>query len=119
MSLAPLFGRSILIVEDEALVALDIADCLTQRGARVIVTSSVKGALEHIEDGAISAAIIDRSLRDGLCTPICKQLNQRAIPFIMHSGYGDLDAPCLSGVHLPKPASPSEIVAVIEGFFPQ
>jgi CheY-like chemotaxis protein len=38
---APLSGRSILVVEDEALVALDIGDALKQRGAQVIVTSSV------------------------------------------------------------------------------
>jgi len=83
----PLYGRTILIVEDEALIALDIADTLTQRGARVIVTASVKTALEHVETGGISAAIVDRHLRDGLCTPVCKQLNELAIPFIMHSGW--------------------------------
>ena len=118
MNADPLYGRTILIVEDEALIALDIADTLTQRGARVIVTASVKTALEHVETGGISAAIIDRHLRDGLCTPVCKQLNELAIPFIMHSGYGDLDAACLSGVHLPKPSNPDEITAAIEGFFP-
>ena len=117
MNADPLYGRSILIVEDEALIALDIADALTLRGARVIVTSSIKGALEYVEQGGVSAAIVDRALTDGLCTPICEQLNARAIPFIMHSGYSDLDAPCLSGIHIPKPASPSDITATIEGFF--
>jgi DNA-binding NtrC family response regulator len=113
----PLSGRSILVVEDEALVALDIGDALKQRGAQVIVTSSVKEALAHVEHGNISAAIIDRALRDGLCTPICEQLNAHAIPFLMHSGYGDLDVPCLSGVHFPKPASTSEMTDTIESFF--
>lgn len=117
MSTAPLYGRSVLIVEDEALIALDIADSLTQRGARVIVTSSVESALEHVEAGGISAAIIDRSLRDGFCTPICQQLNERAIPFIMHSGFGDMDVPCLSGVHFPKPANVSEMADAVENFF--
>lgn len=113
----PLNGRSILIVEDEALIALDIADALQDRGANVIVTHSVANALKHLERCTVSAAIVDRSLLDGLCTPICEQLNARAIPFLMHSGYGDLDAPCLSGVHFPKPANVSEMAAAIEGFF--
>ncbi len=113
----PLRGRSILIVEDEALIALDIADVLHDRGASVIVTHSVANALEHLERCTVSAAIIDRVLLDGLCTPICEQLNARAIPFLMHSGYADLDTPCLSGVHFPKPALTLEMAAAIEGFF--
>lgn len=117
MSFAPLYGRSVLVVEDEALIALDIADGLTQRGARVVVTASVEGAIGYINEGGISAAVIDRALRDGFCTPICQRLNERAIPFIMHSGYGDLDVPCLSGVHFPKPANTSDIADAIVGFF--
>ena len=93
MSVASLKGCSILVAEDETLIALDLAAALKLRGAHVIVTSSVKDALEH---GGISAAIIDRVLRDGFCTAICEQLNALAIPFLMHSGYGDLDVPCLS-----------------------
>ena len=113
----PLTGRSILVIEDEAIIALEFSAALEQDGATVLMARSIKDALAHIGNGNVSAAIVDRVLTDGLCTPICEQLNARGIPFVMHSGYGDLDVPCLAGVHYPKPASRFDMVREIESLF--
>ena len=117
MTVLPLKGRSILVIEDEVIIALEISAALEQQGANVLLARSIKDALAHVETGGVSAAIVDCVLTDGLCTPICEQLNARAIPFVMHSGYGDLDVPCLAGVHYPKPASPFDMVREIESLF--
>lgn len=90
------------MIEDEVVIALEISAALEQQGANVLLARSIKDALAHVETGDVSAAIVDRVLTDGLCTP---------------SGYGDLDVPCLAGVHYPKPASPSDMVREIESLF--
>ena len=112
-----LHGRTILIVEDEPVILVDLFDALDLCGATVLVAATIAEAMKYVERGGISAAIIDRSLPDGFCTPICEQLNSRDIPFVMHSGRADLDAPCRRGVIFEKPANTSDMTATIEGFF--
>jgi DNA-binding response OmpR family regulator len=51
-----LVGRSILIVEDEPLIAMDIADAFRKAGARVVQVQSLKAALVAAEDTTLSAA---------------------------------------------------------------
>jgi DNA-binding response OmpR family regulator len=45
MQSTSLAGRSILIVEDEPLIAIGIADAFTTAGARVVQVQSLKAAL--------------------------------------------------------------------------
>ena len=46
----PLVGRSILIVEDEPLIALDIRRSFEAAGARVVVMRTLQTALAAVED---------------------------------------------------------------------
>jgi DNA-binding response OmpR family regulator len=50
MNSASLAGCSILICEDEPLIALGIADAFTNAGARVLTVGSLARALIAIED---------------------------------------------------------------------
>jgi CheY-like chemotaxis protein len=54
----PLVGRSILIVEDEPLIALDIQREFEAAGARVVLKRSLQSALVAVEEDAPSAAIL-------------------------------------------------------------
>ena len=45
-----LTGRSILIVEDEPLIALDIVQAFESAGARVVSTSTLRQALLLVEE---------------------------------------------------------------------
>ena len=55
MESCTLSGRSILIAEDEPLIALDIAEAFKRVGAAIVVTSTVQHALVLVEHDDLSA----------------------------------------------------------------
>jgi hypothetical protein len=63
MSNASLAGCSILICEDESLIALGIADAFSHAGARVLKARSLADALIAIEE-VPSAVILDHALTE-------------------------------------------------------
>ena len=83
MESASLAGRLILICEDEPLIALDIANAFTNEGARVKTARSLRDALVAVEDGALSAAILDHALSDGDSSHLRQRLTERNIPFVL------------------------------------
>jgi DNA-binding response OmpR family regulator len=108
-------GRSILIVEDEPLVALDIAYAFQAAGAHIIMERTLPSALLAAENSGLSAAILDHGLGDGDSSQLCKRLTERGIPFVVHTGYSEVDGVCSSGVHIGKPADPQVLVTAVEG----
>jgi DNA-binding response OmpR family regulator len=109
-----LAGRSILVVEDEPLIAIDVVAEFESRGAQVVQTHSVKEALKLIEADGLSAAILDHALRDGDSTQLCARLDERRIPFVTYTGYGHIEGACAKGTVVEKPAPPSVLVATVE-----
>lgn len=82
-------GERILIVEDEALVAMILEDQLADLGISVAATcSSVPDAMQAIEKSAPHAAILDVNLRGQLVYPVADRLMDRGIPFVFVTGYG-------------------------------
>ena len=87
--MALLRGKTILIVEDEALIALDLEVTLTSEGAQVITSPALDHAFKVAQKHAeISAAILDVQLGEKDCAPLCQMLELRQVPFIFHTGYG-------------------------------
>jgi DNA-binding response OmpR family regulator len=111
----PLTGRLILIAEDEPLVALEITLAFEDEGAWVLRAHTLKEARLGVEDPALSAAILDHALSDGDSAEIRKRMKERKIPFVIFSGYDQLDGGCREGVHVKKPASMSVLVATVKG----
>ena len=72
-----LWGRSILVVENEHLIAMDIAGALEKAGAHATMTTTVRHALILVEHDGLSGAIMDHALSDGESTALCAQLNVR------------------------------------------
>ena len=70
-------GRSILVVEDELLIAMDIVAALENAGANATMTTTVRHALILVEHDGLSGAIMDHALSDGESTALCAQLNVR------------------------------------------
>ena len=104
-------GRSILVVEDEPLIALDIADALEKAGAAVLTSDTLKHALVEVERSGIAGAIVDRALKDGDTTPLCERLNERGIPFMIYSGFSQTGrGACALAPHLEKPATDTQLV---------
>ena len=112
---------SVLLIEDEVLISLDLCDTLVKAGYEVLGPAhTVAGALFLLRHKTPHLAIVDILLRDGLCTEIAHQLRARGVPFVIHSGYGRqaastdgfADAPFLA-----KPASPEEVVKLLSELY--
>ena len=114
MSRPHLRGASILLVEDQPLIALDISTALEKAGAQLTITDAVKHAKLLVEHDGLSAAILDHALSDGDSTSLCTRLAERGIPFLMYSGYPTLDGGCKDAPHLMKPASHDELLDAME-----
>jgi CheY-like chemotaxis protein len=105
-----LAGRTILVVEDEPIVAFDIAYLLEYVGAHVVTSPSLRGALPLVEADHWSAAVLDYLLDDGDSTSICERLKERGIPFLLYTGSNLSKGPCRDGVYLSKPAPAALLV---------
>ena len=84
-----LAGKTILVVEDEALVAEMIVDMLVGLGAAVIGPASTFAmALALAESEGIDAAVLDINLRGERVDPIADRLKARGVPVLFATGYG-------------------------------
>ena len=107
-------GRSILVVEDEALIVMDISLAFEHTGAQLTTTNTLRHALLLVEHDGLSGAIVDHSLPDGDSSLLCTRLKERGIPFIIYSGYEEFEGPAQGVPHVTKPASPAALVTAME-----
>jgi DNA-binding response OmpR family regulator len=113
-----LLGRSVLLVEDELLVAWDIEQMLTAAGVRVLgPAASVASALALLKANKPDAAILDLNLRGELVTPVARRLREMGVPFVLSTAYNHLRAEneeAFSGVaNLGKPLASARCVEVL------
>lgn len=82
-------GRRVLLVEDEFLIASDLAQLLRQQGAEVLgPASTVRGALALLRDApAPDGAVLDVNLRGEMAFPVADALRDRGVPFVFATGY--------------------------------
>jgi DNA-binding NtrC family response regulator len=79
----------ILIAEDQAFIALELAMAVEDAGGVVAgPVASVQSALLLIKAHQIKAAILDFNLTDGDVLPVATLLFAANIPFIIQSGIG-------------------------------
>ena len=114
-----LAGRTILVVEDEPLIALDISEELQAPGAAVTTTDTLKHALILVEHDGLGGAILDHTLSDRDCSQLCARLKERRVPFLIYSGHDTFCGACEDAVRVSKPAGNGELssalVALITG----
>ena len=85
--------RSILIVEDEPLIAMMLEDFLDSLGHDVRGScDSVGSALEAVEGGGFDVAILDVNLKGENVWPVAKRLRELKVPFVIATG-GHVDPP--------------------------
>jgi PAS domain S-box-containing protein len=81
-------GQRVLLVEDEALVAMMIQDWLTEAGHSVIgPISRASEALKAATEADYDAAILDINLGDGMAYPVADIVAKRGAPFVFVTGY--------------------------------
>ncbi|SFS10065.1 response regulator [Sphingomonas jatrophae] len=110
---------SVLIVEDEPLIAMmleDFVDCLGYGVAGSV--DSVGDALARVEAGGFDAAILDVHLRGNEASwAVADALADRGIPYVMATG-GHVEPPPArhaAAPQLPKPFTMDGVKAAIEG----
>jgi DNA-binding response OmpR family regulator len=81
-----LAGWSILVVEDEPLVCLDLTERLQGAGATVFAASHLDKALGLADHPDLSAGVLDFDLGNTDSAPVCWKLVDRRIPFVFHTG---------------------------------
>jgi CheY-like chemotaxis protein len=116
MNEIPARPARILIVDDEPMVAIDLESVLLAAGFEIAgVTGNLATALSIVESGICDAALLDANLVGVSAAPIATALAARGIPFLVLSGYAPEQQPgaLRAGQHLQKPASPSQIVKVL------
>ncbi|MEX6505693.1 response regulator [Jiella sp. M17.18] len=83
----PLKGHHILVVEDEALIGMELAYEIESAGAFVTHVLTLEAALKSL-DKTWSAAVLDINLRGKDVFPVADRLQQMGVPFLFCSGHG-------------------------------
>jgi CheY-like chemotaxis protein len=79
-----------LIVEDNVIIAMEAEDLLRGFGfTDCRIAGSVETAMDLLENAEVSFAMLDVNLGKDTSAPVATALNERGIPFIFASGYGE------------------------------
>jgi CheY-like chemotaxis protein len=99
-------GVRVLLVEDEHVVALELAWLLRDAGCRVLGPArSVVEALALLGRERPDAAVLDLELLDGLAAPVAALLTSMGVPFVLAVPEG-ADAGHPAFVHAPRLGKP-------------
>jgi two-component system, response regulator PdtaR len=117
-----LSGVRVLIVEDEALLALEIQELLQSAGSTVIGTfSDLARAGQAAQREAIDVAVLDTNLNGEMVYPLADDLVVRGIPFVFVTGYGTSNLPerFRSMPQVAKPFDPASLTGELQRMMSQ
>jgi len=86
-------GKTVLILEDEPIIAMCLEDMLLDNGAEVIVSGSVTQALAALGRTSPDCAVLDVNLHGVKSYPVAARLDELGVPFVFATGYGDAEHP--------------------------
>jgi light-regulated signal transduction histidine kinase (bacteriophytochrome) len=108
---------SILLVEDQLLIAMDVEYMLAESGfGKIVVASSSANALEQLKSFTPDLALLDINLGIGTSVPVAEELVRRNVPFVFATGYDDraaLPEDLLTVAVVRKPYDSPELVAAL------
>ena len=113
-----LAGRRLLVVEDEYLLADDLAKALSADGAEVIGPApSVDAALDLLDEtDELDGAVVDLNLQGEMAYPVADALRERDIPFVFSTGYDQSTIPSRYG-DTPRCEKPAKATAIAKALF--
>ena len=84
-------GKRILVVEDEALIAVMVEDMLTEMGCEVVgPAATIAQALALAGSEDIDGAVLDVNVRGERIDPVADALSARGVPMLFATGYGEV-----------------------------
>jgi CheY-like chemotaxis protein len=112
-------AKRILLVDDEALVALAAEDILISEGYSVVGPADrLETALRLAKSEVLDGAVLDINLAGDYVWPVADALFERGVPFVLLTGFGkglDLPPSCRRTPLLTKPVKPPELAAALKG----
>jgi DNA-binding response OmpR family regulator len=111
-------GKRVLLVEDEALIALDAEDALLSAGCHLAGPAHrLQDAVRMARDEDFDAAVLDVNLAGDMVWPVAEVLRTRDIPFLLLTGFGrglELPQTCRQAPVLSKPVKPDELTTTLK-----
>jgi CheY-like chemotaxis protein len=84
-----LTGAKVLIVEDDAIIAMMVEDMLQDFGCEIVATvAKMESAVEQARTLPLDFAMLDVNLGGEETFPVADILAERGVPFIFATGYG-------------------------------
>lgn len=110
---------TVLLVENEPLIALDLEGMLLSAGAASVHhVMSTQDALDWLRNNRPDLSILDVFVQDGASTPVAEHLRAQGVPFVVHSGHtrqgSEYGASFADAVWLSKPCTEHDLSAAIQ-----
>ncbi|WP_435167100.1 response regulator [Falsirhodobacter sp. 1013] len=109
--------KSVFLVEDELLVAMEIQDLIEEAGLTADGPyPTIEKAGKALQEANPACAILDVRLRDGEVFPVADVLRDSGVPLIFHSGHAvaeDILKRYPTATFCEKPCTPSQILRAV------
>jgi DNA-binding response OmpR family regulator len=119
MSFPSASDGAVLLLEDEALIAVALQDDLEEAGYEVAGPfAACVDALAWLESNKPDLAILDTVLKDGPCKEVALRLTSVGVPFLVYSGLAeDMNAlpELASATWVEKPATTQVLLQALAG----
>jgi CheY-like chemotaxis protein len=114
MKPADLTGQTVLVVEEQPIVALDLRTALEDAGAKVVVTRDAVEALASIKKTAFTCAVLDLRPSSDDHRKIARALNKKGVRFVFHATQPPEDVTTVRGAPVfQKPTRVQDIVKAL------
>jgi DNA-binding response OmpR family regulator len=108
-------GTRVIIVEDEALLSLDMEDQVTEAGCIIAGTAARIDQAMHLAGTAdFDVALLDMNLAGERIDPVARLISARGLPIIFVTGYGQRTLPPgIAAPVLDKPSTVEKLLPLI------
>lgn len=116
----PLAGHTVLVVEDEFFVGLEIAQTLEAAGAEIVGPARSLGeALEYAADDTIDMAVLDVDLDGEYSFDLARSLIERGVRVVFATAHAD-DSSLFQGdtAEIPRLGKPTTARALLRALLP-
>jgi CheY-like chemotaxis protein len=106
-----------LVVEDNFLIAMDVADMVGECGCVSLgPASNLESGLADVRQNDLDGAVLDVNLGDERVWPIADLLKERDVPFILATGYSTAEVPDRFSEYpiLHKPLNRGDLAAALD-----